>query len=169
MQLAKDQIEKFAKDVEIGLSAEPKYIPSKYFYDKRGDDIFIKIMQMPEYYLTRAEFEIFRKQGEDIIKTMGLNGKHFNLYELGAGDGTKTIELIKILKAHPFRYRPVDISENSIQMLQERIDNELPWVKTNGIQGDYFEVMQRLNGYEPKVILFLGKNEQNIVPVVEHL
>ena len=52
----------FKTDVQEGLSAFPKFLSSKYFYDKTGDELFQKIMNLPEYYLTRAELEIFQKK-----------------------------------------------------------------------------------------------------------
>jgi L-histidine N-alpha-methyltransferase len=58
--------EKFKKDVNEGLSKTSKALPSKYFYDAIGDQIFVKIMHMPEYYLTRAEHEIFKNKTNEI-------------------------------------------------------------------------------------------------------
>ena len=52
----------FLKDIQTGLNAKPKFISSSYFYDKKGDELFQQIMEMPEYYLTNAELEIFRDQ-----------------------------------------------------------------------------------------------------------
>ena len=60
-------IEQFLKDVHQGLSGDQKTLPSKYFYDEKGDQLFKKIMDLPEYYLTRAELEIFQEQTERII------------------------------------------------------------------------------------------------------
>ena len=56
--------EQFKKDIDEGLSAAPKSIPSKYFYDHIGDQLFIQIMNMPEYYPTRAELEIFKNSSD---------------------------------------------------------------------------------------------------------
>ncbi|HYD21043.1 MAG TPA: L-histidine N(alpha)-methyltransferase, partial [Flavipsychrobacter sp.] len=59
----------FKEDVDKGLSASPKYLEAKYFYDARGDELFVKIMHMPEYYLTDSEMEIFTEQADDIIQS----------------------------------------------------------------------------------------------------
>ena len=85
----------FATDVDQGLSAVQKTLPSRYFYDKKGDDLFVKIMKMPEYYLTDAELEIFNYQTDDLIEAFGMNGEHFEVVELGAGDGLKVINLFE--------------------------------------------------------------------------
>ncbi len=80
----------FLKDVLDGLSQPSKYISSHYFYDQAGDQLFQQIMEMPEYYLTDAELEIFREQSDAIIQSFGLNkNEDFELIELGAGDGKK--------------------------------------------------------------------------------
>ena len=60
----------FKIDVFEGLRKSPKTLPSKYFYDAIGDELFVKIMNLPEYYLTRAEYEIFEKKSEDIIEKL---------------------------------------------------------------------------------------------------
>ena len=79
----------FSKDVYNGLSAEQKFLSSKYFYDEKGDAIFQQIMAMPEYYLTDAEFEVFQNHKKQIVNLWKDKGS-FELIELGAGDGSKT-------------------------------------------------------------------------------
>jgi len=79
---------KLLSDVLKGLSATPKHLPSKYFYDDEGSRLFQKIMALPEYYLTRAEVEILSRYREDIAQCVA--NQPFTLIELGAGDGTKT-------------------------------------------------------------------------------
>ena len=108
----------FALDIRTGLSQFPKTLPSKYFYNEVGDELFQKIMDLDEYYLTRAEFEIFVRQKAEILKAfLGTEG-HFRLVELGAGDGTKT----KVLLEHftnekaSFTYSPIDISGNVLKI-----------------------------------------------------
>ena len=91
-------LQQFSADVQKGLSSKPKYLSSRYFYDAKGDKIFIEIMNMPEYYLTRSEYEILQDQTESIVRSLNLkSGKHMELIELGAGDGLKTIILLKYL------------------------------------------------------------------------
>ncbi len=118
-------IEQFKKDVLDGLSSEPKFLSSKYFYDKVGDELFVQIMNMPEYYLTRSEFEIFSEKTENLINSFGIaEGTYFELIELGAGDGTKTKELLN--QNFNFSYFPIDISENPLDLLNSSLKEELP-------------------------------------------
>ena len=153
----------FARDVEKGLSSEPKFLLSKYFYDDIGDEIFVKIMNMPEYYLTNSEFEILSEQAKDIIHAMGVAGEEFDLYELGAGDGTKTIQLLSALKDEEFTYHPIDISENAIAKLNDRLNKELPWLDHKGIVGEYFQVLDKMKSPRKKIVLFLGSNMGNLL------
>jgi len=153
----------FLKDVYAGLSSEPKTLSSKYFYDEVGDDLFVKIMNMPEYYLTNCEFEIFSEQSSSIISAFNMK-EEFDLIELGAGDGTKTIQLLKALNGSiQYQYSPVDISENALEGLKARLNKELPSVKVAKQQGEYFEVLGRIKDVQkPKVVLFLGSNIGNL-------
>lgn len=158
--------ENFKNDIDFGLSAPNKTLPSKYFYDKIGDALFVEIMNMPEYYLTNAEFDIFKNQHQQLIKALKLQkNSFFELVELGAGDGTKTKELLKALddQGFSFKYAPVDISENALEQLKASINNELPTVKINPKQGDYFNVLSHFKtSAHPIVVLFLGSNIGNL-------
>lgn len=74
----------FKQDVAEGLSASPKYLPSKYFYDKRGSQLFQAIMGMPEYYLTNCEKELFENQKEAIVASINIDKREpLELIELG--------------------------------------------------------------------------------------
>ncbi|MGB0166507.1 MAG: L-histidine N(alpha)-methyltransferase [Luteibaculum sp.] len=152
----------FAEEILRGLCAPQKYLSSKYFYDERGDKLFQKIMAAPEYYLTDAEFEIFREQGKDILAKIPFKQKDFELIELGAGDGTKTKELLKLMQHLPVTYKPIDISQNAIENLREKFERELPWLHFEGEQGEYFQVLGELKRSHPKLILFLGSNLGNL-------
>ncbi|MBN2775860.1 MAG: L-histidine N(alpha)-methyltransferase, partial [Prolixibacteraceae bacterium] len=80
----------FAQDTLKGLSADSKFLLPKYFYNDKGSKIFQDIMQMPEYYLTNCEFEIFTHYKSE-MKDLFFNGNpYFELVELGSGDGLKT-------------------------------------------------------------------------------
>lgn len=159
--------EQFKKEVAEGFSKSPKSLSSKWFYDEIGDDLFVQIMQMPEYYLTKAEFEIFKNKSKELIASFGVQKDvPFELIELGAGDGTKTKELLKVLlnENYQFEYFPIDISQNALDGLVESLKRELPTLKVNALQGDYFEVLTKLSqGKKQKVVLFLGSNIGNMM------
>jgi len=155
----------FAKDVLDGLSSTSKYLSSKYFYDDQGSKIFQDIMRMSDYYLTDCELEIFKSHREEILKDFSEKSSCFELVELGAGDGLKTKILLSYFlnKGIDFKYSPIDISEDAVVNLIADLNNELPAVKTNGLVGDYFDLIGdiKVNGYSKKIILFLGSNIGN--------
>lgn len=156
----------FKNEVKQGLEANPKTLPSKYFYNKKGDALFVEIMNMPEYYLTRSELDIFKNKTHQLIEAFDLNSdSYFELIELGAGDGLKTKELLKSLddKNFNFDYFPIDISQNALELLKKDLNTELPNVSVKTQQGDYFKVLDTLKqSKHPKVMLFLGSNIGNM-------
>ena len=158
-------VTQFAKDVIKGFGKKPKSISSKYFYDAKGDQIFQQIMHMPEYYLTRAEHEIFDEQYNQICQAINAFDEPFNLIELGAGDGYKTKLLLKyLLEQHAeFTYYPVDISENILAELAISLRGMFPPLKFHPLNYEYFEALKQLNKLSDRknVILFLGSNIGN--------
>lgn len=153
----------FAKDVLAGLSAEHKYLSSKYFYDDNGSRIFQEIMNMPEYYLTDAEFEILSMQSQQIFETLQFS-KSFNIIELGAGDGFKTFKLLEYLvnKKVNFKYIPIDISQEAMDILTAHLKERLPDLNVEPKVGDYFEILKsnKESDYQ-SLLLFLGSNVGN--------
>ena len=150
-------IDQFKQDVLQGLSADPKFLSSKYFYDEIGDRLFQQIMAMPEYYLTNCEMEIFSLQTQEIVDSFGFNKKEcFDIIELGAGDGTKTIHLLKHLLKENFNYQylPVDISANALDIIYNNLRAELPKLNIETMQGEYFSILEkRMDTPHPKVCL----------------
>ncbi|MER3374069.1 MAG: L-histidine N(alpha)-methyltransferase [Allomuricauda sp.] len=157
----------FEQEVFEGLTAHPKYLSSKYFYDEVGDKLFQDIMAMPEYYLTDCEFHILEANKAEIVDLFSGDGESFSLFELGAGDGKKTKILLRHLVERniPFDYRPIDISQNALNELETALHNEIPEVVINPLQGTYFDTLRDIgnsNGRR-KVILFLGSNIGNLL------
>jgi len=172
MELEKHQ-EEFAADVSIGLGAVNKHLNSRYFYDTEGDSLFQAIMASPEYYLTDCEYEILERQGAQIAEAIAATGP-FELVELGSGDGLKTSLLLDALHhiEADFVYRPVDISDNSLQLLADRLGQGRGWLKMDAIHGDYMQVLARARlsarqrsglqlSVPRKVLMFLGSNLGN--------
>ena len=153
----------FARDVKNGLSKSSKELSSKYFYDEDGSKIFSKITELPEYYLTRAGYEILDKNKDKIAQL--VKDTSFSLIELGSGDGRKT----KVLLSHflntgvDFQYIPIDISESAVDDLVKSVKNEFPSLQTTGIVTEYFKGIQWLEEKEKKknFVLFLGSNIGN--------
>ena len=158
--------QQFLTEVLAGLQSTPKTLPSKYFYDAKGDALFVEIMNCPEYYLTDAELDIFTYQTAGIVAELGLQKDvPFDLIELGAGDGTKTFHLLKHLlnKGFSFTYHPVDFSSNALVQLEKSLAEKLPDLEITPEQGDYFSILEGLKkGIKPMIVLFLGSSIGNM-------
>lgn len=161
-------------DYEIleGLKRREKCISSKYLYDDIGSKIFQEIMSMSEYYLFDAEHEILRSQSEDIHRHLPFDD-HYSVVELGAGDGTKTIEFLKVLRQDPLfnKYIPVDISSEATTQIQETLSSTLPDLKVSPIIGNYHNALaQFVPENEAVLVLNLGSNIGNFnQPTIESL
>lgn len=149
-----------------GLKASPKYLDSKYFYDTKGDKLFQQIMHCDEYYLTNCEMEILQMQSDDIASIILKQQLHFDVVELGAGDCSKSVHLLRsIFKLdNSFSFFPVDISQNVIEQVQEKLPLEVEGLNVHGLNGEYIEMLQYANEISParKLVLFMGSNIGNM-------
>jgi L-histidine Nalpha-methyltransferase len=156
----------FLQDVLKGLQSAPKYLQSKYFYDKKGDELFQKIMQCEEYYLTNCEMEIFSTQTSEIANIIIDQHRNFDVVELGPGDAVKSLYLLKELvnKNAIDTYFPVDISNNIINLLHKKLPEQLPQLNIHGLNGEYLSMLASAKHISNKIklVLFLGSNIGNI-------
>lgn len=163
---ANSEVDSFADDVLSGLSETPKHLSSRYFYDAEGSRLFLEIMKLPEYYLTRAETSIFKTHSVEICNAfLEFASGGIDIFELGAGDGAKTAILIERLlemKAR-FSYLPIDISEEANDILVRRFARRFPNLRIAPQTGNYLEILDslKLKSERRKVILFLGSNIGN--------
>ena len=106
-----------------GLSKSPKSLPSKFFYDDKGSELFKQIMGLEEYYPTRCEKEILEKYSGDIASRLASGT--YNIVELGCGDGVKTMVLLEqLIKAKKdFNFVPLDISKAAVEFLIGNLKN----------------------------------------------
>lgn len=158
--------EDFAQSVRDGLRAEPKRLSSRYFYDAAGDRLFQQIMASPEYYLTDCEREILAEQGRDIARVI-MDGGPFDLVELGAGDGSKICHLVDALHelGAEFVFKPLDISANVLDLLEERLRPGRPWLDMQPIAGNYMDWLAEPRRADVRrVFAFMGSNLGNFAP-----
>ena len=159
--------EEFARDIDKGLSNTPKHLPSRYFYDERGDKLFQDIMALDEYYLTRSEYAIFEQHKERILSHFTQGEQSFQLIEFGAGDGFKTKVLLRhfLNEQADFSYLPIDISQNALDGMVAALSSEMPGLNVKAQQGEYFSALRAIPG-DPgsrKAVLFLGSNIGNFM------
>ncbi len=125
----------FHRDVVAGLSARPKRLAPKYFYDKTGSRLFDAICELPEYYLTRVELEILRAHVDELA---GHLGDRVRVIEPGAGSGIKTRLLLKALGPERcIDYVPVDIAREHVADVTTQLASELPWLRVRPIVSDF--------------------------------
>ena len=154
--------EQFALDVLVGLSGPSKNISAKYFYDDKGSEIFQKISQHHDYYLTRTEYQILNEKKSTLPDL--IVDQEIDVIELGAGDGHKSNLVLRAFLdvGRKMNFYPIDISERAMHLLVTNVDIHRN-LNVHGIVGEYFEglrLVRKMSG-RPKLVLFLGSNIGN--------
>jgi dimethylhistidine N-methyltransferase len=153
-----------ALDVYEGLTAKPKRLPAKLFYDEAGSQLFEQITELPEYYLTRTERSIFEQYAGEILRQAGPG---LTLVELGAGTATKTSILIEELLRQQSRslFYPIDVSPSALEQAVRQLGSEFPSLRVNPIVADYtggVPALSRIMGR--KLVLYIGSSIGNFEP-----
>jgi L-histidine Nalpha-methyltransferase len=155
-----------AAAAEAGLTRTPKTLPPWLFYDELGSRLFEAITDLPEYYLTRAEREIFETQAADLLGVAGVV-EDTSIIELGAGSAAKTqILLAEIARAYGrASYVPVDVSPTALEHARSRLAREEPRVRVEPWTLTHERALSRL-AQRPghKVVLFIGSSIGNYEP-----
>jgi len=152
-------------DAAGGLTAEPKWLPPKWFYDAQGSALFDKITELPEYYPTRAEREILRATAAAIARQTRAQ----TLIELGSGSSDKTRLLLDALRTEGTLrgYVPVDVSEPALAAAGKALSAEYPGLDVRAVVSDFEERL----GFPaddaapaPRLVAFLGSTIGNLEP-----
>ena len=159
------KIEKtFAEEISSSLNRDSKFINPKFFYDKKGSDLFEKICTLPEYYPTRTEVSILKKLQDELSPHIDEN---LRLVELGSGASVKTRLLLDVLTKfqNTTEYFPIDISEILAES-SEQLLNDYGTLKITGIIDTYEGGLEFLKNYDDKknLIIFLGSSFGNFSP-----
>jgi dimethylhistidine N-methyltransferase len=125
--------DRFRRDVIDGLNCAQKRLPSRWFYDDVGSELFEQITQLPEYYPTRVETQILQDRSADIAEFCGEN---LTLLEYGAGAGIKTEILLQVLK-NPRLYIPIDIAADFLSQTAVRFRGRFPNLATRPVAADF--------------------------------
>ncbi|TQL67910.1 L-histidine N-alpha-methyltransferase [Nocardioides albertanoniae] len=147
------------EDARTGLSASPKWLPPKYFYDQRGSELFEEITRLPEYYPTRTERTLLREHAGEIAELAGAEV----LLELGSGSSEKTRLLLDAL-THAGRlttYVPVDVSSSALTQAMEALAEERPGLVLNGVVADFDQHLAQLPAPGRRLIALLGSTLGN--------
>lgn len=128
----KPQLTDMREEVLAGLSAAPRRIAPKYFYDHRGSELFEAITRLPEYYPTRAEMSIFESRLDALCATLGPGNV---LLEYGSGSSRKIRLMLEGLR--PTAYLPVDISREHLLASARALAADYQWLEVHAICADY--------------------------------
>src|SRR5690606_13094503 len=154
----------FEKEVKKGLSNKPKTLPTKYFYDAKGSELFQEIMNLEEYYLPACEREILKDSSNQLAANISSLCNEIEIIGLGAGDDTKTVELLKAFMPlfQDIDYYPLDISASILKENKENLQAAIPELSVKPVAGNYFKSLPKLSFSEKKrMILFMGANIGN--------
>ncbi|MEV6833249.1 L-histidine N(alpha)-methyltransferase [Streptomyces sp. NPDC051133] len=146
-------------DVQSGLTADPKWLPPKWFYDARGSELFEQITELPEYYPTRAEREILAARSGEIAAASGAR----TLIELGSGSSEKTRYLIDALPSLA-AYVPVDVSESALVQAGEALIEARPDLDVHALIADFTAPLALPATPGPRLLAFLGGTIGNLLP-----
>ena len=147
-------------DVLAGLARTPKQLPSKYFYDRRGSELFEEITRQPEYYLTRIELALLEASAAEIRRIVGPRA---HVVEYGSGSGRKTRVLLDALD-DPVAYTPIEISRSALMASVERLDSEFDDVEVLPVCADFTHpvaVPQPERAAEHALVFFPGSTLGN--------
>lgn len=161
--------DEFADDVRAGLTASPKTLPPKYFYDDLGSALFESICFLPEYYVSRCETEILTSFAGEIVNTFA---PPVRLVELGSGTSRKTQILFDRLSAlqPTIEYIPVDVDGELLRRTGEKLLDIYPGLTVTAVVADFRRIdhiLPPLFGANPaprNVVLFLGSTIGNLDP-----
>ncbi len=149
-------------DARRGLTATPKDLPPKYFYDDHGSDLFDQITRLPEYYPTRTERSILLDQADAIVKASGAT----TLVELGSGTSEKTrILLDSFHRADSLHtFAPFDVSEATLRDAARSVASEYPGVGVHAVVGDFERHLAHVPTDGHRMVAFLGGTIGNFAP-----
>ncbi|MFN0073446.1 MAG: L-histidine N(alpha)-methyltransferase [Chloroflexota bacterium] len=148
-------------EVRAGLTAQQKSLPSKYFYDACGSELFELITELPEYYQTRTELSILQSLAVPLAQEHGWS----EVVEIGSGSSKKTLAMMDALheRGHLERFIPIDVSESILREAAETLLARYPGLRVQGIIGDF---MAHLGQVPPsdgrRLVMFLGSTIGNL-------
>lgn len=152
----------FRADVLTGLGARPHAIPARWFYDKRGSQLFEAITRLAEYYPTRTETALLESIARDVAHHVGQHGA---VIEFGSGSSTKTPILLRHLR--PAAYVPIDISGEFLRESAAALARDFPEIAVHPVEGDFLQPLalpQSIAGL-PRLGFFPGSTIGNMEPL----
>jgi L-histidine N-alpha-methyltransferase len=159
---ATDTLADLRADVLAGLTATPRTLPPRWFYDERGSVLFDEITRLPEYYPTRAERSVLDARAGEIARATGADV----LVELGSGTSEKTRLLLRALSEAGTlrRFVPFDVDPSVLTAAGAAITEEFPGVAVDAVVGDFTRHLGELPRGGTRLVAFLGSTIGNLEP-----
>jgi L-histidine N-alpha-methyltransferase len=152
----------FRADVLNGLSAPHRAIPARWFYDRRGSELFEAITHLPEYYPSRTERAILAENASEIAE---LTGRGRTVVEFGSGSSVKTPLLLSAIG--PSAYVPVDISGDFLRESAAILRRSFPALPVHPVEGDFTRPLALPEMLQGKRLgFFPGSTIGNLIPRV---
>lgn len=150
---------RMADDVRRGLTARPRWLPPKYFYDEAGGQLFERITELPEYYLTRAEESILREIAPALISRL----RPQDFVELGPGSCHKVRFMLDALPSRDgTRYVAVDVGRDGLVQAVARLADDYPALRVHAVVGDFERHLAKVPPPSGRrLVLFLGSTIGN--------
>ena len=155
------------EDVLNGLTAEAKWLPPKWFYDKTGSALFEDITRLPEYYPTRSERGILQSHAAGIVRSS--QARH--LVELGSGSSEKTRLLLDQLSGPENVYTALDVSGSALRQAAENLAGSYPGLRIEAVRADFEQHLAQVlrdpltgRGAGGRLVAFLGGTIGNLRP-----
>src|SRR5882672_846373 len=148
------------EDVRRGLTSRPRFLPPKYFYDRKGTRLFEAIISLPEYYLARAEMAILRERADEIVAKAAPT----DLIELGPGASEKTrLILDAMARAGTLEtYLPLDISSDALDRMVPELSRKYRSLRIQGFVGDFDRTLDRIPPGGRRLFAFMGSTLGNL-------
>ena len=161
VHLEGSQLATMRDEVRAGLTAPQKTLPSKYFYDAYGSELFEQITELPEYYQTRTELAILQSLADDLAERYRWS----EVVEIGSGSSKKTLTILDALEERGYltRFVPIDVSESMLRESAESLIERYPKLQVHGIVGDFMHHLGTVPASEGRrLVLFLGSTIGNL-------
>jgi L-histidine Nalpha-methyltransferase len=157
-----DAVTALREDALAGLTATPRWLPPRWFYDERGSELFDRITRLPEYYPTRAERAILAAHAGDVAAASGAEV----LVELGSGTSEKTRLLLTALRRAGTlrRFVPFDVDPSVLTAAASALTAEYPGLEVEAVVGDFTRHLGELPRQGRRLVAFLGSTVGNLEP-----
>jgi dimethylhistidine N-methyltransferase len=127
-------------EILLGLTSDKKTLPSKLLYDATGSELFQRITELPEYYLTRTEKKLLGARAADIAASVPFEaGRGRALVEFGASDESKAVSLLDVAESHFSAYLAIDISPSVLGPIRTRMQVSHPHIKVETLLADFLQ------------------------------